>query len=256
MRTRELLIRIALLLPLFIGVGCGKSDSEPRKGQTNAVFNPDKTYGVMTDIDGNEYRTIQIGNQVWMAQNLRSKHFRNGDPIVAHPDGDWYAIEEPAYCAVNNCKHIDSIATFGLLYNGHVVADARQVAPKGWRIPTKEDVFDLISHLNTDEGITYDWGNTIVGGMLREAGSLHWQPSNDGADNSSGLSLLPTGIRQSEMFLGTNKMTTLYTSSLFDEKNENSRGFLTYRTYALSLQISINSTPPITSGCSIRCIKE
>jgi uncharacterized protein (TIGR02145 family) len=254
MNKRKLLTVPAFLLLLVISSGCDKNDTEPYKGQSDAVFNPDKSYGIMTDIDGNEYRTIQIGNQTWMAQNLRVKHFRNGDPITARPEGNWFGIEEPAYCAVNNCNHPDSTATFGLLYNGYVVADERQIAPEGWRLPTKEDLFELIDHLNTDEGTTHIRGNTIVGGMLNETGNKHWKPFNLRSDNSSGLTLLPTGYRVGEKFSATTTMASLYTTTYYD--SELKIKTCVYSTFSLLPNIDLMITGGIVCGRSIRCIKE
>lgn len=73
-----------------------------------------------------EYPTVQIGDQVWMAENLKATHYRNGDAIST----DDYAVYD------NNESHID---TYGYLYNWHAVNDSRGLAPKGWHIPSKEE---------------------------------------------------------------------------------------------------------------------
>ena len=72
-----------LALTIALGLAsCEGDDPAPRRGKTTAVFNPDKEYGTVKDIDGNEYRTITIGTQTWMAENLRVTHYSNGDPIT------------------------------------------------------------------------------------------------------------------------------------------------------------------------------
>lgn len=64
--------------------------NNPLNGRTTAVFNPDKNYGTMSDIDGNIYKTIVIGEQTWMAENLRVTHYRNGDEVPIITDNeDW-----------------------------------------------------------------------------------------------------------------------------------------------------------------------
>ena len=67
-------------------------------GRTTAVFNPEKEYGIVVDIDGNQYKTIQIGDQVWMAENLRTTHYRNGKEIPNITDEEWANQTSGAYC--------------------------------------------------------------------------------------------------------------------------------------------------------------
>ena len=70
----------------------------------------------VTDIDGNVYQTIQIGNQCWMAENLKVTHYRNGDAIPHVTDNStWAGLSTGAYCYYNNdTNHAD---TYGALYN-------------------------------------------------------------------------------------------------------------------------------------------
>jgi len=69
---------------------------------------------------------IQIGNQIWANENLSITTFRNGDNIPLVQSNDWAQLSTPAYCLINN----------DYLYNYWVIADSRNVAPLGWRIPT------------------------------------------------------------------------------------------------------------------------
>jgi len=86
------------------------------------------------DYDGNAYPTCQIGTQVWMAENLRVKHYRNGDviPNVTN-NGAWGALNTGGYCWYEN----DSInsAKYGFLYNYYAVDDSRGLCPVGWHEP-------------------------------------------------------------------------------------------------------------------------
>ncbi len=137
MKTTKFLPTVLTLLLCVSIMGC-EEDAPPRKGKSDAVFNPNLTYGSMTDIDGNEYKTITVGKQTWMAQNLRVTHYRNGDPINFDTDSttNWSTIKIGTYCTPLNTSNIDTIATYGLLYNGYAVIDSRNIAPKGWRVPT------------------------------------------------------------------------------------------------------------------------
>ncbi|NQT27681.1 hypothetical protein HQ585_20160 [candidate division KSB1 bacterium] len=158
-----------------------KAESIPRKKVIDAP-------NTMTDIDGNVYKTVKIGNQVWMAENLKVTHYRNGDPIPNITDNSqWAKLTTGSYGAYNN-KEMHAI-TYGYLYNGYAVKDRRNIAPKGWHVPTKDEWQILIDYLG---------GLYITGGKLKETGTAHWRSPNNGATNESGFSALPGGDRDFE----------------------------------------------------------
>ena len=90
----------------------------------------------VTDIDGNIYSTIQVGDQIQMAENLKVTHYRDGSSIqeVAN-DSAWESLERGAFCVYNN-NASNELDTFGNLYNWYAVADTKQIAPDCWHIPT------------------------------------------------------------------------------------------------------------------------
>ena len=92
----------------------------------------------VTDIDGNVYKTVKIGDQVWMAENLKVTHFRNGDPIpTGYSDDDWANLSEGAFCFYNDeQKNID---IYGNIYNWYAVSDKRGISPEGWHVPSYEE---------------------------------------------------------------------------------------------------------------------
>ncbi len=102
--------------------------------------------GTMTDIDGNIYATVKIGNQWWMAENLKTKRYRNGDSINFVSEinynldsAKWNNIDSGAYCIISNSDSSSQNyqgKLFGFLYNGFTISDARNVAPAGWHIPS------------------------------------------------------------------------------------------------------------------------
>jgi len=150
------------------------------------IFNPDLTYGSVTDIDGNIYKTIIIGTQTWMAENLKTTKYRNGDPIPNVTDNTaWYALSTGSYCWYNNDAATYK-ATYGVLYNWGAVSDSRNIAPTGWHIPTDAEWTTLTTFLG---------GESVAGGKLKETGTTHWQSPNTGATNSSGFTALPGGCR-------------------------------------------------------------
>lgn len=141
----------------------------------------------VTDIDGNVYTTVTIGNQVWMAENLRVTRYRNGDPVPKITDqAAWQNTISGAWC---NYMNADSNANaYGHLYNWAAINDARGIAPHGWHIPTDEEWFTL----------QYFLGDYMVaGGKMKESGTQFWFSPNTGADNSSGFGGMPGGIRES-----------------------------------------------------------
>jgi uncharacterized protein (TIGR02145 family) len=185
----SLLLLMGMLLILS---SCGKDDDDninPTNGKTTAVFNPELTYGTMTDQDGNIYRTITIGTQTWMAENLRTTKYQNGDPIPNIIDQEaWLDLTTGAYCVYDNSQNISDIATYGRLYNWYAVEDNRNISPSGWHVPTDAEWEILISYLEENES-----------NKLRETDSIHWiYPSPEHvATNETGFTALPGGHRVS-----------------------------------------------------------
>jgi len=141
--------------------------------------------GTVTDIDGNVYNTITIGTQVWMVENLKVTHYRNGVSIPNVTDGtEWGNLTTGAYCNYNNDANIST--TYGRLYNWYAVDDSRNIAPMGWHVPTNPELTTLIEYLE---------GESIAGGKLKETGTSHWYSPNTGATNESGFTALPGGCR-------------------------------------------------------------
>ena len=161
---------------------------KPTNGLTTAVFNNTKTYGTMTDQDSNVYKTITIGTQTWMAENLRTSKFRDGTDIPNIGYGLWILNEGDAYCSYNNIVDPVSIANYGRLYNWYTVTSSHNIAPAGWHVPTDAEWTTLIAYLG---------GESVAGGKMKETGTTHWITPNTGATNESGFTGLPTGARDS-----------------------------------------------------------
>jgi uncharacterized protein (TIGR02145 family) len=171
---------------LFTANGCNKEDLNNTNGRTKAVFNDNLTYGTLTDQDGNIYKTITIGTQTWMAENLRTTKYNDGVAIPHVSDvEEWCALTTGAYCNYNNTTDVDSISTFGRIYTWYAV-NTGKLAPLGWHVPTDDNWRTLASYLG---------GGDIAGGKIKEEGTVHWLSPNTGADNSSGFTGLPGGSR-------------------------------------------------------------
>ncbi len=164
--------------------------------QLSVTAESENTAGTLTDIDGNIYLTIKIGNQWWMADNLKVRHYRNGDVIAHITNGEqWGDLEVGAYCYYDN--DVNYHAVYGCLYNWYVVNDSRNIAPEGWHVPTDEEWKELEIYLGMSQTEVDGsmWRGTDEGGKLKENSTVHWQSPNLGATNESCFSALPSGYR-------------------------------------------------------------
>lgn len=138
------------------------------------------------DYDGNAYPTFTIGNQVWMAENLRVTHYRNGDDIPHVTDnGAWSGLTTGAYCWYDNNQATNE--KYGTLYNWFAVDDSRGLCPVGWHVPTHAEWTTLTTYLG---------GTSVAGGKMKATSNL-WDSPNTAATNASSFSGLPGGIRSS-----------------------------------------------------------
>lgn len=157
-----------------------------------------RTGDVVTDRDGNEYRTVFIGEQEWMTQNLRTAHYANGDIIPnVTESSDWAALTSGAWAHYNNDDYFET--SYGKLYNWHAVSDPRGLCPADWRVPTHEDWNILERNLGMPEADLERTGvrgrEERIGGKLKSTDSQHWHGPNEGANNESGFDGLPGGNR-------------------------------------------------------------
>jgi uncharacterized protein (TIGR02145 family) len=137
------------------------------------------------DKDGNTYKTVTIGNQMWMVENLKVAHFRNGDPVPeANTAEEWIKsgkITNPAWCYYGN----DSAKSkkYGKLYNWYAVNDPRGLAPEGWHIPSDVELTMLTDYLG---------GENEAGTKMKTTSG--WYKKGNGT-NESGFAGLPGGTR-------------------------------------------------------------
>jgi uncharacterized protein (TIGR02145 family) len=149
----------------------------------------------MTDQQGNVYRTIIIGSQEWMAENLKTGTYRNGDPVAEVTDNaQWQGLSTGAWAYHNNDAQLE--CPYGRLYNWFAVADPRNLCPSGWHVPSDAEWSALIGHLDpTHDPAAVGVQSGAAGGALKSAGQLYWQFPNADATNNAGFSALPGGFR-------------------------------------------------------------
>ena len=206
----------------------------------------------VTDIDGNTYQTIQIGDQCWMAENLKVTHYRNGDPIPCiTSNSDWGSLTTGAYCNYDN--NASNVAIYGRLYNWYAVNDNRNIAPEGWHLPSDAEWKQLEMYLGMSqtEADKTDWRGTNEGGKLKENGTLHWNDPNNGATNESGFTALPGGQRDDDG--GYFDMGNL---ALFWSSTERSNYYAWSRTLSYNESEIRRLYYHEGSGFSVRCVKD
>lgn len=198
--------------------------------------------GVVTDIDGNEYHTVIIGNQVWMVENLKTTKYRNGDPITNLTDKTaWQRTFTGAYCWYNN--DIKNKVTYGALYNWYAVDDGRNIAPYGWHVPSADDWNELIDFLG---------GEMEAGGKLKETGTLHWATPNKDATNEVGFCALPAGSESGIDFYSLG-YDAYFWSTDNGEYGDNAWGLNLYFAHGNAQKGPYGNK---NSAQSVRCIKD
>ena len=208
------------------------------------ISNANHPLNTVKDIDGNSYKTVVIGNQLWMAENLKTTKFNDGTLILIEKDyNSWINLTTPSYCWYNN----DSLSyknTYGALYNWFVTIGNKNICPLGWHVPTENDWKILDATLG---------GWEVSGGKMKEKGAIYWTGNID-ASNSSGFTGLPGGTRNDvislENFINLNSFGYWWTSSAFDTQKAKYISLLNFSDdfYYGSSNKNV--------GNSIRCLKD
>jgi uncharacterized protein (TIGR02145 family) len=208
--------------------------------------------GTVTDIDGNVYKTVIIGNQVWMAENLKVTHYRNGDVIPNVTDGStWEKLATGAYCEYNN--DVNDVAVYGRLYNWYAVDDSRNIAPKGWHVPSDEEwkQLEMFLGMSQAQADAYDYRGTTECGKLKDTGATYWAPPNKGGTNESGFSGLPGGYRY-----GSGGYDYVGYSASFWSSTENGSSYALFRCLGYNSSGVRRYGNYKRSGFSVRCIRD
>jgi uncharacterized protein (TIGR02145 family) len=196
--------------------------------------------GAVTDIDGNKYSTVVIGQQEWMGENLKVTKLNDGTEIpFLQENGQWVKATTPAYTWYDN--EVSNKDNYGAIYNWYAAASGK-LCPEGWRAATDNDWEILTNHLG---------GADIAGGKLKETGTEHWDSPNSNASNESMFSALPGGYRWSRgKFVEEGMNGYWWTGTECSEthawsRTVNAGNSKIYRTFFIK-----------SKGFSVRCIKE
>jgi len=237
------------------------------KKNTNSII----VYGSVKDIDGNTYKTIKIGSQIWMAENLRTTRYQNGDTIpYISSNTIWASQLKGAQCCYNNTSNSDSILKLGRLYNNYALNDFRGIAPLGWRAPNDKDWVKLkefieLSHLpgealSSPVGWTNNKGNNPYN-MYNDTLRSFFGNTYDIYD-IYGFTSLPNGSRQSsDGSFNDIGFEACFWSSTYKPNGTGSvvsiSGDTRKRKGRVRYELSYNDFDwwLRSTGCSVRCIK-
>jgi uncharacterized protein (TIGR02145 family) len=233
------------------GTGYGNSISFTTQDNP-AIFNPDVNYGMVTDIEGNVYKTIIIGTQTWMAENLRSSKYNNGEyigttiPAELNISGETTPVYQWAYEGKEGY-----VATYGRLYTWYTVIDNRKVCPTGWHVPTNPEWRAMRDYVQAGINIFYN-----PGGLLKEIGITHWRPPSTyyhfiSSSNKTGFTALPAGYVYNGIFYGLGICSMFWTCSESVAGSDAIAWDLSHNNDRLELFSNYKRC-----GYSVRCIKD
>lgn len=194
----------------------------------------------VSDIDGNVYDVVNIGSQCWMAHNLKTTRYRNGNNIPNQTNQTtWIGLTTGAW--VNYGNNTANDATYGKLYNWFAVNDSRNICPTGWHVPSDNEFITLVDFLG---------GQTVAGAEMKSTSSL-WKSPNQGANNQSGFSGLPGGTRN---YLGNFNWLTDFGYFWTSTENDATMARARNLSYSTTQSIRVNNEKKV--GFSVRCVKD
>ena len=211
------------------------------------AYGSDKIFTTLTepvqDIENNSYNTVQIGTQIWLAENLKSTKYKDGTAIPLVTENSlWAGLSSEAYCWYNNDAGKYK-TVYGALYNWYAVSSGK-LCPEEWHVPSETDWQLLLDYLG---------GNTLAGKKLKEEGTEHWSKPNLYTTNETSFSALPGGIRYEYGNPGSfNDLlfcSYLWTSTEYSEIHAKSKILNSHS------QGVFNEIRYKTDGLSVRCIK-
>ena len=207
------------------------------------IADPTSGYGpIISDIEGNSYKTVYIGAQQWMGENLKTSKYNDGSQIQNITNyTTWGTLTTGAWSYYNNDTSKND--NYGKLYNWYALNPAnngnKNVCPSGWHVPIDAEWKVLSDYLVGD------------GGKLKEQGTQNWQSPNQGATNSTFFSALPGGYVDIHGGGGYGSTGYWWSSSEIDGTIANNMGMLN-----LNTAIYLNKDKNKRLGCSVRCLKD
>ena len=209
-------------------------------------------------MDGYTYSVVEIGDQCWFAENLRTTVYADGSPIPQVAEiGTWSGLSTGARCDYDN--DASNVATYGRLYNWYAAKDCSGLCPSGWHVPTDGEFMVLEAHLGMPESELDTWamrgGAQNVAGQLKASGEEFWQSDNGGQNtNSSGFTALGAGLRAD--FVSASGYSHLSITGYFWSASPTPwEGNSIFRSVYHNGTEVTRSGFPVETGFSVRCLK-
>lgn len=216
--------------------------------RTCTITQAENPFGTVIDIDGNVYKTVKIGDQWWMAENLKVTKYRNGDQIPYLSDHYQWSINTGAFSYYN---YNNNNSIYGALYNWYAVSDQRGLAPEGWRVPNDDDWKTLEKFLGMSDNQvnSTSWRGSDEGKKLKSISG--WYDNGNGT-NDVGFNSLPAGYYDYDYipFAGLGYKTRYWSSSNYIGPTA------WYRYLSFDQNNIYRGVSSSRSGYSVRCIKD
>lgn len=245
-KTHYLIIAV-FLTTLYSLSSCKKKNEDPTVIET----------GTVTDINGYVYNTVKIGNQWWMAEDLRTSKYRDSSFISSVPappiDTTWKHYTSGAFTNYLNNQGI----VIGRFYNWYAVIDPRGLAPKGWHIPSDAEWKELEKHLgmSQEEADKTSWRGTHEAEKLKVVNGTPGGWADYGSNwstNESGFSAIPNGCRMFDNGWGDpGPSATGFWWSISTQGEEAWYRYMDYKNTNI-----FRFYGPKTYGFSVRCVKD
>jgi uncharacterized protein (TIGR02145 family) len=206
----------------------------------------------IADIEGNMYKTTQIGNQLWTIENLRTTHLNDNTPIPNVSDSvAWLTISTPAYAYYRNNSANKEL--YGALYTWFTVQTGK-LCPSGWHVPSNAEyeALEISIGMPADSVQFWGWRGKDIGSKLKD--SVGWITGN--GNNSSGFSAKPAGYRAwaNSQFRGLHEIAYFWTST--DDAINLKPTVAWYRRVDATTNYVYKATTEKGGGKAIRCIKD
>ena len=229
-------------------------------------FNPDLSYGSMSDFEGNTYATIDIGGQVWMAENLRVTHYADGTPISEVSDEtEWGALAADAQVYSWYANLPDNEDTASVLYtwaaamaggtsSDTIPSGVLGVCPDGWHLPSEAEwkQLEFFLGMDTTQVVRTEWRGDDEGIQLKETGYSKWQRDPAGGTNTSGFTAVPAGFRSaSGTFYNYHQYAAYWTAT---EEIATDKAW--YRALKYNSEQVYRQYNTKTMGFSVRCVQD
>jgi len=221
-----------------------------RGGGTNTSSTTGKSCGSVKDYNGNTYKTVQIGSQCWMAENMRTTVDRDGRDIQTGKGGSETSMYR--YCPDGEQ---DNVPQYAYLYNWPA---AVKICPKGWHLPTEADWTKLTDYLSSQSKYTCGSKRDNIAKAMASTTGWMSKKNNDPCmvgnhpefNNASGFNALPAGFNKMKYAYGLNYLACIWSATSYSEKN----AYFHVITISSPIVNILESNKAI--GGSVRCVKD